>query len=135
MARTAGKGQAKFRVILKSLPNDPNSYLIAPYPLVAESTVRPYRLVEKSQVESIEETGSNWESMGRSFPIVDISIRDDTMVPLRSVLTDMADEKIVEPRTRETIEVATKATQLHGGRGGIYVMGSCESCWCDNVWC
>ena len=127
--------KSKFRVILKAIPGDDSAYLVACYPQVVESIVRPYRIVSKSQIANIQDTGSQWTSMGRSFPIVDITIRDDATVSLQSVLTDMRDEKVVEPRTKETIDVAWKATQVHAGRGGIFVMGSCESCWCDNVWC
>lgn len=73
--------------------------------------------------------------MGRTFPVVDMTIKDDANVPLWSVLAELGDEKVVEPRTQDTVEVAWKSTQVNGGKGGIYVMGSCESCWCDNVWC
>ncbi|WP_170294019.1 hypothetical protein [Paracoccus limosus] len=124
-----------FRVIIKAIPGTEDQFLISPYPQVADSAVRSYRIVAKSQVEKIEETGDRWTSMGRTFPIVDLTVKADATVSLASVLNELTDEKIVEPKTPETLEVATRATMLNGGKGGIYVMGSCESCWCDNVWC
>lgn len=124
-----------FRVIIKDIPGADDEFLISPYPQVVDSAVRSYRIIAKSQVEKIEETGDRWTSMGRTFPVVDLTVKADATVSLASVLNELTDEKIVEPRTPETIEVATRATQLNGGQGGIYVMGSCESCWCDNVWC
>jgi hypothetical protein len=75
--------QSKFRVIIKEIPGDASAFLVAPYPQVVQSAVRPYRIVPKNQIAQIDQTGDEWTSMGRTFPIVDITIRDDATVPLQ----------------------------------------------------
>jgi hypothetical protein len=122
-----------FTVILKKIAENEDELLIAPYPKVKDSPVRPYRKIRYDQIEIVEQMGK-WESAGRAFPIVAIRIKDEEVVSLKQIVGEMFDEKIVEPKTRESIAVAWNAIEPNR-KGGIYVMGSCESCWCDNLWC
>ena len=127
--------QQTFRVVIKEIPGDDDSFLVSPFPAIRDSIVRSYRIVAKDQISKMEKTGEKWTSMGRSFDVVDITIKEDATVPLSVVLSEISDEKVVEPKTNDSVEVALRSVQLNGGKGGIYVMGSCESCWCDSIWC
>jgi len=125
---------APFRVIVKPIPGNDLEVLIAPFPQVKDSVVRSYRKISLDQIDEITDTGEIWSSMGRSFKVVDLRVKTGATVPLTQVLADMIDEKFVEPKTKSTLQVAWQEVSTHP-KGGIYVMGSCESCWCDALFC
>jgi hypothetical protein len=128
------KRTAQFRVILKPIPGNDKEVLISPFPQVRDSRVRTYKKLNYDDIAEVKETGEVYSSMGRSFVIADIVLKETSLVPLTDVIASMFDEKVVEPRTSDTWKVSWDEGQQQP-KGGIYVMGSCESCWCDNVWC